>query len=278
VSLIDSSVFWLRAAAALYGVGLLHALELALGRSTRLSRPAAAAFSLGAILHCVSIVERGIAVGHLPVANVFESLSLCGLLVALAYRAVENRYSFPGLAVTLFPVVFLMTLAGSLEFQVSPWSDPRVRNAWLVVHVALILLGYAALMLTAIASVSYLVQERHLKQKRVRAGAGRAAAFLPPLGTLDELISSSMGFGFAFLTLGLVAGITWGFVESGTRWLADAKIALSLVTWVLCLTMLFLRTSAGWRGRKAAVMALSVLCCSAVTWAAHVGLRPALER
>jgi hypothetical protein len=25
-------------------------------------------------------------------------------------------------------------------------------------------------------------------------------------------------------------------------------------------------------------MALSVLCCSAVTWAAHVGLRPALER
>lgn len=274
--MIESSIFWLRVATAFYGVGLLHALEIALNRRTLLSRPAAAAFSIGAILHLVAIVERGLAVGHLPVDNFFESISLCGLLVALVYRAVQARYSFPGLAVTLFPIVFLMALTGSMEFQVSPWSDLRVRNAWLVIHVTLILLGYAGLMLTAIASVFYLVQERQLKQKKVLAG--RAGSFLPPLGTLDELISSSMGFGFAFLTLGLVAGITWGFVESGTKWLTDAKIALSLVTWVLCLAMIFLRASAGWRGRKAAVMALSVLCCSAVTWAAHVGLRTALEK
>jgi hypothetical protein len=36
--------------------------------------------------------------------------------------------------------------------------------------------------------------------------------------------------------------------------------------------------TAGWRGRKAALMAIMVLCCSALTWAAHVGLRPYLEK
>ena len=41
--------------------------------------------------------------------------------------------------------------------------------------------------------------------------------------------------------------------------------------------MIFLRASAGWRGRKAAVMALVVLGCAALTWAAHVGLRPTLD-
>ena len=36
--------------------------------------------------------------------------------------------------------------------------------------------------------------------------------------------------------------------------------------------MVFLRVTAGWRGRKAAVMAVTVLGCSALTWAAHARL------
>ena len=46
---------------------------------------------------------------------------------------------------------------------------------------------------------------------------------------------------------------------------------MSFVTWGLCLVMIFMRASAGWRGRKAAVMALVVLGCGALTWVAHVG-------
>jgi len=42
--------------------------------------------------------------------------------------------------------------------------------------------------------------------------------------------------------------------------------------------MVFLRVSAGWRGRKAAFMAIAVVGCSALTWAAHAGLRNLLVR
>ncbi len=54
--------------------------------------------------------------------------------------------------------------------------------------------------------------------------------------------------------------------------MSDARVTLSLFTWVLFLVMMFLRASAGWRGRKAAMMAIAVVVCSAATWVAHVGL------
>ena len=66
--------------------------------------------------------------------------------------------------------------------------------------------------------------------------------------------------------------------KDGTRWLGEAKVIISLITWGFYLVMVFLRANAGWRGRKAAFMALSVLGFSALTWAAHVGLKPLIEK
>lgn len=268
------SMFWLRVAAALYAVGLLHAILTVLRRQSTAFRPALIAFHMAIILHMVGIVELWFATGRFPADNFFESVSLCAFLIALFFVAVYWQYSFASLAVFLFPLVFLMTLLGATEVPVPSWSSRGVRDAWLLSHVGLVLLGYAALLLTAVASVFYLIQERHLKRKT----SGGLFDKLPPLGTLDDIINRSMGLGFVLLTLATVAGMTWAFIESGTRWIGEAKIAISLLTWWLCLIMVFLRTSAGWRGRKAAILALTVLGCSALTWAAHVGLQPVLSR
>ena len=167
-----------------------------------------------------------------------------------------------------------MTQVGAMETPMLSWPSTGVRNAWLLVHVMMVLSGYAALLLTAVASVFYLIQERSLKQKK----SVQLFRRLPPLGTLDNLITNSMGFGFVFITLGVVAGSAWAFIESGTAWIKDPRIALAFVTWGFYLTMVFLRATAGWRGRKAAFMAVAVLCCSAITWAAHVGLRQLLTK
>ncbi len=266
--MLEMSIVWLRVATGLYSIGLLHAILTVLRKKSGLFAVATRTFTVGVIIHFVALVELGVGSGALPVNNLNESMSLCGFLIALGYLVVLWRYQFESIAICVFPLVFLMTQVGSMEFPVAGWSDTRVRSVWLLLHVFLVLLGYAGLAMTAIASLFYLVRERQLKTKSV----SRLFDRLPPLGTLDNLITAAMGFGFVFITLGVIVGSTWAFIEYGTRWIAQAKIAISLITWVFYLAMIFLRMTAGWRGRKAALMALSVVGFSALTWAAHAGL------
>ena len=91
-------------------------------------------------------------------------------------------------------------------------------------------------------------------------------------GTLDELVSKFMALGFVLITLAVIAGSTWAFIELQANWIRQPKIAISFFTWGTYLAMMCLRVTVGWRGRKAAVMALTVVGFSVVTWAAHARL------
>jgi ABC-type transport system involved in cytochrome c biogenesis permease subunit len=79
------------------------------------------------------------------------------------------------------------------------------------------------------------------------------------------------------MTLGVIAASTWAFIEHGTAWITQPSIAISFFTWGTYLALVFLRTTAGWRGRKAAIMTVTVLGLSALTWAAHVRLGAILK-
>jgi ABC-type uncharacterized transport system permease subunit len=269
----EMAVFWLRVATALYGVGLLHVMAVLLRRRSGFLKPALFAFLVGAVLHFVAIVEMSLSIGHLPVDNFFESATVCAFLIAVLFLFVYWRYDAASLSVCIFPLVFVMTQVSALETPIHSLPAANVR-ALLLLHVMMVLLGYAALLLTAVASVFYLIQERQLKRKKSLDLFKR----LPPLGTLDNLITNAMSFGFVFITLGVIAGSTWAFLDSGPGWIGEPRIALAFITWGFYLTMVFLRATAGWRGRKAALMAVAVLCCSGLTWAAHVGLRSLLAR
>lgn len=264
-----TSIFWLRVAACFYAVGLLHSM-LMLMRGTGILYPfARGAFRIGATLQAVAIVELGMALGHIPVDNFYQTLNLCAFLIAVLFLAVEWRYHFVSTAVAHFPLVFVMTLAAATErHSTAALTDLRGGKTWLAIHIVLVLAGYASLLLTAAASIAYLVQERRLKSKK----PGRLLQGLPPLATLDNLISGSLGVAFVLITLAVVLVIMWEFIYSGTAWISDPRVTVSLITWGLLLATTYLHSTAGWRGRKAAVMALVVLGCSIITWSAHAGL------
>ena len=265
----EMSVIWLRVAAALYSVGLLHSILTVTQQRESLFRYALSAARVGALLHLVSIIEEGLVTGHCPIANLYETMSMCALLIMGLFLFVHWRYKMESLSVFLFPLVFVMTLVATMARPVAVWSSPAIRSVWLTTHIVLVLLGYAALLLTAVSAVVYLIQERELKRKTPRKFYYK----LPPLGTLDELISRFMAAGFVLITLATIAGSTWAFIEYGSGWISDPRIGISFVTWGIYLAMVFLRVTAGWRGRKAALLAIAALCCSAITWVAHTGLR-----
>ncbi len=268
------SILWLRVAAGLYAVGLLYALLFLFRRGTQFFIPALIAFSIGTVLHLVAIVELWSEAGRFPLTNFFETSSVCAFLIATFFLAAYAYYRIEVFSVCLFPLVFFMTLIGATEFAQPNWTSGLVQSAYLDVHIVTVLIGYAALVLAALGSVFYFLQERQLKKK----GDPKPWLKLPPLGTLDGLISVSMNVGFLFITIATLSAVVWASAVKGMQWIFDPEIAFFLFTWAFYLAMIFLRVTAGWRGRRLAWMAVAVLGCSMITWVTHVTLRSPLIR
>src|SRR5260370_40729273 len=203
----EMSVIWLRVAAALYSLGLLHSIFSIARQREGLFRPALTAVRVGALLHLVSIVDEGLITGHCPISNFYEDISMCALLIVTLFLFVHWRYKLESFSVFIFPLVFLMTLVAAMGRPVAAWSSLGMRSVWLTTHIVLVLLGYASLLLTAVASGLYLIQERELKRTPPR----QFCFPLPPLATLDELISRFMPPGFLPAPLAPIAATTCGF-------------------------------------------------------------------
>jgi len=141
----EMSVIWLRVAAALYSLGLLHAILTLVRKREHLFRVSLTAFSHRRRPAWLSIVEEGLLMNRCPIANFYETLSMCAFLITALFLFVYWRYRTESLSVFIFPFVFVMTLVSTLGNPVDAWSSPVIRNAWLDVHITLVLLGFAAL-------------------------------------------------------------------------------------------------------------------------------------
>src|SRR5262249_38412772 len=182
------------------------------------------------------------------------------------FFAIYARYqaTAPGLAV--FPLVFLLTASAAFGATPTDRGLPLFVSAqWIYMHVALILVGYSALLFSFIASILYLIQERTLKAKTV----GGLWSRLPALATIDEIGYKCLIWGFPFMTLGLIAGSILADARYGSRYFADPKILLSILMWVVYTVLLYTRWNAGWRGRRAAYMATFAFAAAVVAWAAN---------
>ena len=106
--------------------------------------------------------------------------SLTAFLITGVFLVVYRRYKYESLSVFVFPIVFVLSLVASLGGPLEPWMRDSVGRGWLALHVGLFLLGYAALFLTCIAGVMYLIQEHELKSKK-------AARLLLPLASSQQV-------------------------------------------------------------------------------------------
>ncbi len=92
---------------------------------------------------------------------------------------------------------------------------------------------------------------------------------LPALQVIDDIGYRSLMLGFPFMTLGLLAGIV--VAESTYKRIDffDPKILLSILMWAVYLLMVFMRLHAGWRGRRAALLASVAFITVIMAWIAN---------
>ena len=121
-----------------------------------------------------------------------------------------------------------------------------------------LLVAYAALCFSMLASILYLIQENRIKKKFKAPGQDSWWApfdWLPPLDTLERIAHATLEFGFPCMTVGLVIGSVLGQETSlGAAYFRDPKVIASFVSWAIYVLLLLVRRSAGLRGRKAAYL------------------------
>lgn len=258
------TLIWLRVALICYGAGLLYALVALTRTSETLSKVALHAAYLGMVFHLVSLTEAVVETGQLTLASIHNSESLLAFLIMIVFLLAYLVYKTTSPGIVVFPLVFLLTFVASTGQQPLVLASVAAKRGWLAAHILMIFTGYAALFLSFGASLLYLLQERALKAK-----TGGMFSRLPALQVIDDIGYRSLMLGFPFMTLGLVAGSVVAQSTFGRLDFFDPKILLSILMWVVYLIMVYTRLSAGWRGRRAAMLASVAFVAAVVAWIAN---------
>jgi cytochrome c-type biogenesis protein CcsB len=182
-----------------------------------------------------------------------------------------------GLFVTMASLITL-GVAVLLLYNDSPQLVPALKSYWLAIHVSAAIISGGAFTVGAAATILYLAADR---AERDAAGTGprqltgvrgslrsansRSAAWVaarvPDSQTLDAMAYRVNAFVFPLWTFAVIAGSIWAEDAWGRYWGWDPKETWAFITWLVYAGYLHARATAGWRGRKAAVLGLIGFAC-----------------
>ena len=153
---------------------------------------------------------------------------------------------------------------------------PALRSSWLVMHVSVIMMSYAALLVGSLLSAAVLFtqpgQAMELRSSSIGSGSFQKAGLQTDGGTvvleaapialserLDNLSYRTITVGFLLLTVGIISGAVWANEAWGSWWSWDPKETWALICWLVYAAYLHTRLSRGWQGRRPAWVAVSGL-------------------
>jgi cytochrome c-type biogenesis protein CcsB len=206
----------------------------------------------GLAVHTLALILRVWSLGYLPAATIGQSLLLFAWVLVAAFLLLTWRYPIKVLGALVAPLAALM-VCGTLILPAPHGTiSPLLKSFWLAIHICLTLTGYATLALAGLGGILYLIQERQIKEKQF----GFFYRRLPSLSQLDTLNYWCLTIGFPLLTAGMISGSLYAQHTLGRFWSWDPKEILTLIAWLIYAVLLHERLTVGWRGRRAALMAI----------------------
>ncbi len=226
--------------------------------------------------------------GHFPISNLYESLCFLAWGCTLTQLLVEKAWPRPIVPAAATPMALVCVAFASFALpdrlqEASPLV-PALRSSWLVMHVSVIMMSYAALLVGSLLSVAVLFTDRsvdlELRSSSIGSGSFRQAQHFPASGQattlqptrflaseeLDSLSYRTITVGFLLLSVGLVSGAVWANEAWGTWWSWDPKETWAFITWLVYAAYLHTRLVRGWQGRRPAYLATAGLVVIAVCY------------
>ena len=258
-------------------------------RRTTFWAVARAIATAGLLANVVCVVTRGIAAHRVPWGNMYEYSVLLALLLVAGYLViVEGHYKIRTLGgFALMFAVLTMAIAVSFLYVGPAPLVPALNSYWIKIHVVAAISGSSLFALGGgVLTILFLVQDRRERKElaTLRAqepppimggsidldappdfapdadepatGPTARPGVLPPAATLDRMAYRVIAFAFPIWTFAVIAGAIWAQSAWGRYWGWDPKETWSFITWVIYAGYLHARSTSGWKGRPAAVVAL----------------------
>nr|QLI53752.1 cytochrome c biogenesis protein [Schefflera digitata] len=243
-----------------------------------------------AIFLCITglLVTRWIYSRHFPLSDLYESLIFLSWSLSVFHIVPYFKKNKKHLStITASSVIFTQGFATSgllTEIHQSAILVPALQSEWLIMHVSMMILSYAALLCGSLLSVALLVitfrKNRNLFCKRnpllnesfsfgeiqymnERNNVLGTTSFFSAknyyraqlIQQLDYLSYRVISLGFIFLTIGILSGAVWANEAWGSYWNWDPKETWAFITWIVFAIYLHIRTNINLRGANSAIVA-----------------------
>nr|YP_010927321.1 cytochrome c biogenesis protein [Ammannia maritima]WKK46239.1 cytochrome c biogenesis protein [Ammannia maritima] len=243
-----------------------------------------------ATFFCITglLVTRWIYSAHFPLSNLYESLIFLSWSFSIIHMVpyVKKNTNYLS-AITAPTTVFTQGFVTSgllTEMHQSELLVPALQSHWLMMHVSMMVLSYAALLCGSLLSVALLVItfRQVLRIFNKKKNVLNASFFFGEIQYMNQrnnvLLSTSffsfrnyykaqliqqldhwsyriISLGFIFLTIGILSGAVWANEAWGSYWNWDPKETWAFITWTTFAIYLHTRTTKNLESINAAIVA-----------------------
>nr|YP_010880575.1 cytochrome c biogenesis protein [Callitriche cophocarpa]YP_010880747.1 cytochrome c biogenesis protein [Callitriche palustris]QUO99527.1 cytochrome c heme attachment protein [Callitriche palustris]WHU54362.1 cytochrome c biogenesis protein [Callitriche cophocarpa]WHU54534.1 cytochrome c biogenesis protein [Callitriche palustris] len=238
------------------------------------------------------LLTRWLYSGHFPLSDLYESLIFLSWSFSLIHIFPYFKKNKNILTTIIGPsAIFSQGFATSgllTEIHESTILVPALQSEWLIMHVSMMIFGYAALLCGSLLSVSLLVitvkKERKcfsMSNHLIKINLNESlfvgeiqymteqrnflqnTSFFSPknyyrsqlIQQLDYWSYRVISLGFIFLTVGILSGAVWANEAWGSYWSWDPKETWAFITWLVFAIYLHTRTNLKLKGTNSAIVA-----------------------
>jgi cytochrome c-type biogenesis protein CcsB len=231
------------------------------------------------------LVTRWIDSGHFPLSNLYESLVFLSWSFSIIHLIPKIRNQKNDLsAITAPSTIFTQGFATSglsTETHQSEILVPALQSHWLMMHVSMMLLSYAALLCGSLLSIALLVItfRKNIDIVCKNNNLLMKSFFFDEIECVNEKFKSTsflsfrnyykyqltqrldywsyriISLGFIFLTIGILSGAVWANEAWGSYWSWDPKETWAFITWTIFAIYSHTRTNQSLQGTNSALVA-----------------------
>ncbi|MDN5899976.1 MAG: c-type cytochrome biogenesis protein CcsB [Brachybacterium sp.] len=223
------------------------------------------------VLHVVGVLTRALATQRVPWANMYEFATTSSAAVMLAFLVFSiKRVELRALgSFVVGPVLLVLLLAQTFWIVPAANLTPSLQNShWIYIHIGVAIIATSLSILGAVVAGMQLLQARHERALAELTSAGQehpehwgrfghVLDRLPTSTVLEALSFRIHSVAFVCWTFTLIFGAIWAREAWGRFWGWDPKEVWTFIIWVIYASYLHARATGGFRGNRAAGLALA---------------------